>query len=69
MLRLLLILEVEVVKQHLCHQMQRKFIENQYLPILQETNGLDKIVKASFIATKGTMGKFIGMVEKIQKED
>jgi hypothetical protein len=26
-------------------------------------------VKASFIATKGTMGKFIGMVEKIQKED
>ncbi|EAB9007526.1 hypothetical protein QE84_003358 [Salmonella enterica subsp. enterica] len=64
-----LILEVEVVKQRRCLQMQRKSIEDLYLVIRKAVHGMDRIAKVSSIAIRGKMVKFTGMVEKNLPED
>ncbi|EAA2462882.1 hypothetical protein A4N80_22615 [Salmonella enterica subsp. enterica serovar Mississippi] len=59
-----LILEVVVVKQRRCLQMQRKFIEELYLVILLARNGMGRTARVSFIVIRAKMARFTGMVER-----
>ncbi|ECG8588527.1 hypothetical protein FNI11_01900 [Salmonella enterica subsp. salamae] len=64
MILLRLILEVVVVKQLHCLQMQRKFIEELYLLILLVRNGMDRTARVNFIVIRAKMVRFTGMVER-----